>query len=114
MSTVSTTLRSFFVYAPDYTDEGALERRRNVRTQHLAAAKGLHDTGVINIGGAFLSPDGFDVADPTSKMAGSMLVVNAVNVAEVRKLIEADIYWTSGVWDKERLSIYPFLTAPLK
>ena len=28
----------FAVYAPDYTDEGALERRLKVREQHLANA----------------------------------------------------------------------------
>ena len=33
-----TSMPYFAVYAPDYTDEGALERRLKVREQHLANA----------------------------------------------------------------------------
>lgn len=51
----------------------------------------------VDIGGAILSPDGLEVLEPTSKMIGSMLVVRAENLAEARKQIEADIYWTAGV-----------------
>jgi hypothetical protein len=40
-----TTLHTFMVFAPDYADEGALQRRLKVREQHLANAKELHASG---------------------------------------------------------------------
>ena len=49
------------------------------------------------IGGALLTPESVERADVTRKMIGSMLVVQATSIAEVRAKIEADIYWTSGV-----------------
>lgn len=38
----------FVVYAPDYTDPEALQRRLAVRAQHLAKAQTLHDSGVVS------------------------------------------------------------------
>lgn len=36
------------VYAPDYTDENALQRRLYVRERHMTAAKGLHGLGHLS------------------------------------------------------------------
>lgn len=38
---------------------------------------------------------------------GSVVVYAAQNEAEVRKIIENDIYATSGVWDLEKSQIIP-------
>lgn len=38
----------FLVYAPDKTDEGALERRLSVRPEHLKNAKALHDSAILS------------------------------------------------------------------
>ncbi|KAJ7512466.1 hypothetical protein B0H11DRAFT_1844252 [Mycena galericulata] len=102
-------LPRFFVYAPDKTDEGAFERRLSVRPKHLEnAAKRIND-GVIRMGGAVLTPESLTGAD--KKLVGSVLIFEAENIETVRTMIETDIYYTSGVWDPERLVILPFVAA---
>ncbi|KAF8528652.1 hypothetical protein JB92DRAFT_2657809, partial [Gautieria morchelliformis] len=63
---------------------------------------------VAEVGGAPLSPASTEPGASKREMVGSMVVLQATSVAEVRKRIESDIYWTSDVWDKERLVILPF------
>jgi uncharacterized protein len=48
MSYATRTLHQFMVYAPDYTDEHALQRRLHVREKHMTAAKGLHGSGSLS------------------------------------------------------------------
>lgn len=48
MSRATRRLHQFMVYAPDYTDEGALQRRLDVRERHMTAAKGLHGLGSLS------------------------------------------------------------------
>lgn len=43
----------------------------------------------------------------TPSFKGSMMLAMAENEAEVRALLESDIYGTSGVWDLERAQIIP-------
>ncbi|KAF8515022.1 hypothetical protein BU17DRAFT_51976 [Hysterangium stoloniferum] len=106
-----TNLHRFVLYAPDYTDAGALQRRLDVRAQHMKAAKGLYDKGLLQIGGGVLHSNGLEASDVTQTLTGSMLIYRAESIEEARKLVESDIYWTSNVWDKERAVITPFLQA---
>lgn len=47
-TTASTPVRHrFFVYAPDKTEPGTLERRLSVREKHLVGAKVNHESGLI-------------------------------------------------------------------
>ena len=39
----------FAVYAPDYTDPGALERRFSVRERHLKGVDAMLDSGVMSM-----------------------------------------------------------------
>ena len=48
-------------------------------------------------GGAFLTPESIVSTDAPKKMAGSLLLVRAKSIEEVRTNVEADIYWKSGV-----------------
>lgn len=43
----------------------------------------------------------------TPSYKGSMMLAVAENEAEVRKLLESDIYAQSGVWDLEKAQIIP-------
>jgi len=43
------------------------------------------------------------------KMIGSVLFFEAESVEEVRKIVESDIYYSTGVWDKEKISVLPFV-----
>ena len=49
MSTASSYLHKFVVYAPDKTDDGALQRRMSVRAKHLNRSAKLHDAGFLSM-----------------------------------------------------------------
>ncbi|KAL0956198.1 hypothetical protein HGRIS_002355 [Hohenbuehelia grisea] len=105
------TLQKFFVYAPDYTDEGTFQRRMSVRPKHLEKIAELKNAGKIRVGGVLLSPESVETADAEKKIIGSTLICEYENIGQVREMIESDIYWSSNIWDKERLVILPFVPA---
>lgn len=47
-------------------------------------------------------------------MMGSVMLVTADSEEEVRRLAAEDVYTKSGVWDIERITIWPFRTAVRK
>ncbi|KAI0740635.1 hypothetical protein C8Q76DRAFT_608567 [Earliella scabrosa] len=104
----------FVIYAPDMTDEGAFQRRLSVRPAHLDKAREHISGGTIKVAGAMLTPE--SIASPTAekKMIGSVFICEAESLEAVRELVESDVYYTSGVWDKERMIILPLaLVTPL-
>jgi len=101
----------FFVYAPDKTDEGTFQRRLSVRPTHLVRSTGMFETGFIRAAGAMLTPESVETPTSEKKMIGSVLIMEAENMAAVRKAVEEDIYYTSGVWDPEKLLITPWVPA---
>ncbi|KAF8972901.1 hypothetical protein BDZ97DRAFT_1648748 [Flammula alnicola] len=113
MSTAASTpaRHRFFVYAPDKTEEGTLARRLSVREQHLVGAKKGHESGIIRIGGMITTPDAITNPDAPKKMVGSTFIFEAESLEQVKNLIESDIYYTSGVWDPEKIVILPFFSA---
>ena len=44
-----------------------------------------------------LTPESIETPNSEKKMIGSVLIMEAENMAAVRKAIEEDIYYTSGV-----------------
>jgi hypothetical protein len=50
---------------------------------------------VSEVGGAMFTPD--SITGGETKMVGSVLFFEADTIEEVRKLVEGDIYYTSGV-----------------
>ncbi|KAJ7319108.1 hypothetical protein DFH08DRAFT_754595 [Mycena albidolilacea] len=103
------TLHKFLVYAPDKTDEGAFARRLSVRAKHLENAAKAVSEGLIRVGGGLLTPESLTGGD--KKLIGSAMIYEAESLEAVRSVIEGDIYYTSGVWDPERLVILPFVAA---
>jgi uncharacterized protein len=91
----------FLVIAKDGTDAEAPARRQRVREAHLEGARALAATGVLQVGGAILDPNG--------GMIGSALVVEAEDEAALRSVLEADVYRRAGVW--QSFEIYPFRRA---
>ncbi|KAJ7154665.1 hypothetical protein C8R46DRAFT_1118005 [Mycena filopes] len=99
-------LPKFFVYAPDKTDPDAFARRLSVRSKHLEGARQAIDGGSIRVAGAVLTPE--SLLTENKKMVGSVFILQAENIEEVKKMIETDIYYTSDVWDPEQIVILPF------
>jgi uncharacterized protein len=91
----------FLVIAKDGTDPEAPARRQRVRDAHLVGAHDLVERGALTLGGALLDGDGV--------MIGSALLLEAEDEADVRRLLEADVYHREGVW--RSFEIYPFRRA---
>ncbi|TFK74568.1 hypothetical protein BDN72DRAFT_665030 [Pluteus cervinus] len=111
MTSDAPTKHHFFVFAPDKTEEGTFERRLSVRATHIKAAGHNVERGFIRVGGYLLTPESIATSDAPKKMAGSTFICLADNIEEVREIVENDIYYTSGVWDPERIVILPFVPA---
>jgi uncharacterized protein YciI len=84
-------MKQYLITGYDYTDEGALERRMNVRPLHLDGAAGLRASGNYVLGGAIL--------DDSGRMIGSMMVLQF----ETEQELEA--------W-KQQDGCVPFLPIP--
>lgn len=100
------------MFAPDKTEEGILARRFQVRPQHLERIHVFLKNGTLKDGGLMVDPE---VEPEPGKLAaiGSCLILEAETLADAKKLVESDIYYTSGVWDPEKLVIVPFIPATL-
>jgi len=101
----------FIVYAPDNVDPGTLDKRYEVRPSHSERLATLIDSGVVQVAGMITDPAYPVVEGGRNKAIGSLLIVEAENIEEVRKTIEEDVFIQSGVWDREKLLIAPFLQA---
>jgi hypothetical protein len=93
----------YLVTAYDYTDEGALQRRMNVRPHHLDGARVLKTKGNLIVGGAILNEAG--------KMIGSSLVVQFETEEELEAWKRIEPYITQKIW--ETVDIKPFKVAEL-
>ncbi|KZT69326.1 hypothetical protein DAEQUDRAFT_669892 [Daedalea quercina L-15889] len=110
-STSGPTLHKFAVWAPDMTDPEAFSRRMAVRESHLANANKMHESGTLKLGGGLLAPESIASPNAPFKLVGSLMVIEADSIESARKIIESDVYYQSGVWDKEKLQILPWLQA---
>lgn len=90
-------LHPFLVVLPDKTDPDTFERRLSVRETHLARAGTHWASAYYRVGGALLSDDSVGKEPGERKMVGSAFVCMARSAGEVRKIVEEDIYYTSGV-----------------
>jgi len=90
--------KAFFCYMPDLPDAAA--RRAHIRPKHKAVADKRRAAGEIRLGGAILDKDG--------NMVGSGMVLRAESEEAAWAVIKADHYWSSNVWDKEKIIVRPF------
>ncbi|KAG8957658.1 hypothetical protein FS837_007657 [Tulasnella sp. UAMH 9824] len=100
----STTSHIFVVWAPDDEAPGTFEKRMSVREEHAARAK---SDPTVRLAGPMLSPE--SVTGGERKLIGSMFLIEATKLEEVREKMEQDVYWRTGVWDKSKLTILPYL-----
>ncbi len=66
----------------------ALDRRMAAREDHLAYVRSM--SGVVKVGGPFL--------DEAGQMAGSLLIIEAQDMAEARAFAAADPYARAGLF----------------
>ncbi|KAI0509434.1 hypothetical protein F5B22DRAFT_649063 [Xylaria bambusicola] len=95
----------WLVVVPDKA--GVHEKRLSVRAQHLAGTKPLEESGFIKTGGAIFNekPESQDATK--FSFYGSTLVCVASSKEEILERLNKDIYATSGVWDMDKIQIWP-------
>jgi len=94
-------MNQYIVTGYDHTDDGALERRMNVRPHHLDGAKALKETGNYVLGGAVLNEKG--------DMIGSVMVVQFENEEALNAWLQNEPYVTQKIW--ETVDVKPFKVA---
>ncbi|KAJ5665729.1 YCII-like protein [Penicillium maclennaniae] len=97
------TKKEFLCILPD--KPGMQAKRLEVRLLTLSLVSSLLAPGI----GAMLEAHPADGETPSFK--GSMLLALAESEAEVRALLEKDVYVSNGVWDMEKAQIIPFKSA---
>jgi uncharacterized protein YciI len=94
-------MNQYIVTGYDYTDEGALKRRMDVRPHHLDGAKDLKEKGNYVIGGALLNEEG--------KMMGSVMILQFEDEEELETWKQNEPYITQKIW--ESVDVKPFKVA---
>ena len=94
-------MKQYLIIANDGKDDGALDRRKEVRPLHLAGAKKLKENNNFVIGGAMLDDDG--------NMRGSIMIVQFETQDDFQKWYDTEPYITQGVW--KTIEVKPFRVA---
>ena len=94
-------MNQYLVTGYDHTDDGAMQRRRDVRPHHLDGAKALKENGNYILGGAILNDNG--------EMIGSVMVLQFENDEALEAWKQSEIYITQGIW--ETVDVKPFRVA---
>lgn len=94
-------MKQYLIIARDDRNEGALNRRKEVRPLHLAGAKKLKESGNFVIGGAMLDDD--------ANMRGSIMIVQFESQEEFQQWYDNEPYITGGVW--KEIEVKPFRVA---
>jgi hypothetical protein len=94
----------FLLLAYDGTDPEALQRRLNVREEHLKRISLLKKSGEFLFGGAILDNNG--------KMIGSMIVYDFPDRQSLEERLKDEPYLTEKVWEKTE--IQPFRIAKIE
>ncbi len=81
-----------------YDNEGALEKRMEVRDIHLEGVKKLMNEGKIIQAGVLIEEE---------QMVGSTLFVNFANDEEINIWLENEPYVINDVWNMEEFQIVP-------
>lgn len=94
-------MQQYVIIAQDGTDEGAFERRMEVRPFHLAGAKKLKEQNNFVFGGATLDEEG--------NMRGSIMIVQFETKEEFDHWYANEPYIKDAVW--QTIEVKPFRVA---
>jgi uncharacterized protein len=96
-------MNQYVIYAKDYTDTQALDRRLSVRPTHLAGVQQLKAQGQYILGGAILDEQG--------QMIGSTMVLQFESSADFEAWYAQEPYIQGKVW--EHIEVNPFRVAQI-
>jgi uncharacterized protein YciI len=96
-------MNQYIVTGYDYTDDGALKRRMDVRPHHLDGVKLLKENGNYLIGGSMLNEDG--------KPVGSTMILQFETEEELEAWKKEEPYITFKIW--ESVDVKPFRVAEI-
>lgn len=96
-------MKQYLVTAYDYTDEGALARRMQVRPQHLDGTQQLRQTGNYVLGGAIL--------DNAGRMIGSMMVLQFEDDGQLDNWKKQEPYLTQHIWETVDIKLFKVASA---
>ena len=82
----------FIVNGYDHTDENALNRRMEVREEHMKGVEALHQSKNFLFAAAMLNDAG--------NMCGSTMIVDFENRAALDKWLEEESYVKGNVWER--------------
>jgi len=108
------------LWAPDCTDDGALARRMAVRPAHLENANRLIQQGILRgffsssvshvvpydhgvppltsgVAGGVMTAESVVAAPSDKSFVGPCMIYEAEDLGAVRKLVENDVYYKTGV-----------------
>lgn len=94
-------MKQYLITAYDHTDEGAFERRMNIRPHHLDGARQLKANGNYVLGGAMINDEG--------KMIGSTMILQFNDEEELKVWQQNEPYITQNIW--QSVDIKPFRVA---
>jgi uncharacterized protein len=94
-------MNQYLVTAYDFTHEGALQHRMDVRPHHLDAVREMKQDGNYLIGGAILNEDG--------NMIGTVMIIQFEDEEQLQAWQQSEPYITQKVW--ETVDIKPFKVA---
>ncbi len=86
-----------------YDKKDVLNKRLEVRDEHVKGAREFMKKGAILNAGAFIEDE---------KMVGSTLFVDFPSREELDKWLENEPYVKNGVWDMEKIQILPIKVLP--
>ncbi|KAJ2903245.1 hypothetical protein MKZ38_010197 [Zalerion maritima] len=114
MASSASTPKKFewLVVIPD--TPGALAKRLEVRPTHFANLGPHIESGALPMGGAILSDIPKDDDPKSLDFVGSTIVYVASSREEVLEFLKNDIYGKTGVWDIEKVQMWPFKCAVRK
>ncbi|KAJ5371344.1 uncharacterized protein N7496_007436 [Penicillium cataractarum] len=107
MATRTCKRREFLCILPDRPN--VLSLRKQVKGGHYEGIQPLIAQGKLVDGGAIFQRHPEEGKD--AQFLGSVVVYAAEDVEEVREIISKDIYATGGVWDLEKVQIFPYVPA---
>ncbi|VZH87963.1 unnamed protein product, partial [Fusarium fujikuroi] len=82
-----------------------LRLRKMVKPIHYKGIKPLIASGKLPAGSAIFKKH--PIKREPAEFKGSIVMYRAKTIKQVYKIIENDVYATSGVWDLEKLQIFP-------